>query len=224
MTIRLVMSDADGTLFDFASAEAAALEISLKDNCLPFDSELLRLYSRLNLARWHLLEQGLTTQEALKVDRFRDFLRETGFRADPEKLSRDFAEALCQQRPLLPGVLEFCRDISAVMPLWLITNGISSTQHRRFDPSPIRPYFSGMLISGELGHPKPDPYMLEMAMKAENITDPKQAVFIGDSLSADGAAARAAGVRFLLLDSSAGPDIPDTVRSLKEAKELILSE
>ena len=51
------------------------------------------------------------------------------------------------------------------MPIYLVTNGITSIQRGRFAHSGFAPYIAGLLISQEIGAAKPDPAMLLMAME-----------------------------------------------------------
>ena len=88
MSLRVLLADADGTLFDFHRGEAVAIGETFRRFGIPDTPGNLEIYSRVNHAQWLRLERGETTQERLRVDRFTDFLRETGLEGD--------AQALCQ--------------------------------------------------------------------------------------------------------------------------------
>ena len=159
MSLRVLLADADGTLFDFHRGEAVAIGETFRRFGIPDTPGNLEIYSRVNHAQWLRLERGETTQERLRVDRFTDFLRETGLEGDAQALCDCYVELLGRQRYILSGAKEFCRAVSARMPIYLITNGISQIQRSRFGDCAITPYLSGMVISEEVGHAKPHPAM-----------------------------------------------------------------
>ncbi|MCL1855082.1 MAG: HAD-IA family hydrolase [Clostridia bacterium] len=226
MKYRIFLSDADDTLFDFTAGERNALLILLRQFSLPADEATRSLYIRINEAHWKKLERGETTQPILRVERFRDFLHAVRLRRDPVAMSEFYMEALSRQKILLPGAVELCQAVSPHMPIYLITNGLSKVQRGRITGCAIEPFLSGIFISEESGHAKPEPHMLQSAMFQAGVADPRQAVFLGDSISADMAAARAAGVDSILyLSGKQAPPAPGSTyvaHTLKEAEKLIL--
>ena len=89
---------------------------------------------------------------------------------------------------------EAVRRWSARVPVVVVTNGIGSVQRGRMERSPIRAYIRGLIISEEVGAAKPDPRMIEAALRAVGCTDRSRALMLGDSLTSDIAGAGAAGV------------------------------
>lgn len=227
---RAVLADADDTLFDFVRGEEEALRRILPSAQVDPTPDNIRLYQRINAGWWEKLERGETTQDELQWARFRDFLAALGLPAEEDKAKRvheAFAEELGNQRWLMPGAEAFCRRVSQKLPICLVTNGIAKIQHSRFDSCVLRPYFSDMIISGEVGYAKPDRRIVELALKSLGIADPAETVFIGDSLKADIAAARAAGTASLLFTNGrvppAGHGADYAASSLEEAADWILA-
>lgn len=228
MSIRILLSDADGTLFDFHKGEAIAIRETLTHAGIPATDEMVALYSQANNALWKKLERGETTQQELRTQRFVDFLKLAGIEGNAQALSDDYMTRLGRQRIPLPGAEALCRTISAHMPIWLITNGISPIQRSRFSDCLLTPYLGGMVISEEVGASKPDPTMLFEALRLAGGFCPEEAVVLGDSITADIAAANNAGIRSILFTN--GKEPPEghgatwAVRTLEEACRLILSE
>lgn len=227
---QVLLADADGTLFDFHAGERAALAQTLAAFGLPCDDATAALYSRVNLKHWKMLERGETTQQRLRVERFADFLQELGPGGpapDAQALSLAFVEALSNQRVPMPGAQDFLRRVSARMPVYLVTNGIARVQRGRFEQSPLRAYITDILISEELGHFKPDPYMALEAMRRAGVSDKRRAVLLGDSVTADIAAANNAGIDSILFtDGAPAPQpCPATYAAptLALAAELVLA-
>ena len=224
MSFRILLSDADGTLFDFHKGE----HIAIRETFAAFgiSESLVGLYLEANEALWKKLERGQTTQEKLKVDRFRDFLRLANLEGDAQALSDHYIHTLGQQRWPLPYAGVLARRVSERMPMWLVTNGISQIQRSRFGDCLLTPYLSGMVISEEVGASKPDPAMLFEALRLAGGIDPADAVLLGDSVTADIAAANRAGIRSILFTN--GKEPPQNhgatwaVSTLEEACELIL--
>lgn len=209
MRYDLLLADADGTLFDFHAGERAALRATFAAHGLAMDDARTALYSRVNLSHWKRLERGETTQARLRVERFADFLAELsalGVRppdVSPETLSERFVEELSRQRVPMPGAEAFLQAVSAAMPVYLVTNGIARVQRGRFENSELRRYLTDILISEELGHFKPDPFMVCEAMRRAGVADPRRVALLGDSVTADIGAAVNAGVDGVLFTDGA---------------------
>ena len=225
MKYHVLLSDADGTLFDFHKGEAIAIAETFRSFGIPDTPEIIALYSQANDAQWKKLERGETTQAKLRVDRFVEFLKLTGLEGDPQALSDDYVVRLGQQRWPLPFSEELCREVSRHMPIYLVTNGIARIQRSRFTDCGISPYVSGMVISEEVGKSKPDPAMLFEALRQAKL-EPKDAILLGDSVTADIRAANNAGIDSILFTN--GKPAPEShgatwaVPTLEEALKLIL--
>lgn len=222
---RYLLIDNDDTLMDFHLAERHALGDVLRRHGIPDNEDVRGLYHAINQALWKALERGETTQAELKVERFRQLLTALGRDGDDATaLGEDFAAALGNYNFLLPGAEEFLRQVSAAMPVALITNGLSHIQRSRLATSPLTPMLSAVIISEEAGVAKPDPRLAFLAMEALGCTDPRQVVLMGDSLSSDVGCARAAGIDSIWLaqEGQTSPLPTWTVRSLEEAQRILL--
>ena len=226
MKYDVLLADVDGTLMDFHAGEKNALTAVLKAFDLPWDDETIALYSRINAGHWKKLERGETTQARLRIDRFHDFVQALSSQADYFAMNERFAEELGQQRILISGALELCRTVSVRIPIVLVTNGISRIQRSRFDGCAFTPFLQGVVISEELGHSKPEPHMVWEGMRLAGISDPRRAVLLGDSVTADVAAARNANVDSILFTGGAavpvGHGATYTAQTLAEAAIHIL--
>ena len=228
MKFRVLLSDADGTLFDFHKGEKVAIEGTFERFGIPVTAENIAAYSRANAEQWKKLERGETTQKKLRVDRVVEFLKATGFEADAQEMCDDFVCRLGQQRWPFEYTETLCRRVSERMPIYLITNGIAQVQRSRFSDCVISPYLSGMVISEEVGAAKPDPAMIFEALKLAGNVPAQEAIVLGDSITADIAAANNAGMKSILFTN--GMEIPENhgatwaVKTLEEALELILAE
>lgn len=195
MRFKAIFMDNDGTLMDFKAAEANALRSVLA--MLKIDSpDAEEVYSRVNDQCWKDFEKGIITQEELRLRRFRKLLEYFHCASDQAATAHAaevYVEALAQERILLPGALDAVKQIAEKLPVFILTNGISYVQHGRIDHSPLAPYLTGLLISTEIGAPKPAPDMYYRALEMAGV-QPHEALMIGDSLTSDIQGAINAGV------------------------------
>lgn len=224
MRYQYLLVDNDNTLMDFSAAEDAALKDCLSALGLPSDDETRALYSRINDGWWKALERGEVRREEIGAGRFRDLLKALD-RQDvaPEVASLEYQNRLSCHAELMPGAMEFMTALQGRMKISLVTNGNSAIQRGRLSRCAFTPLLDDVVISAELGVSKPDPRLVQIALERLGCTDPAQAVFLGDSLTADIAAARAAGIDSIWLCPGEGESTEPTytVRSLQEALQLL---
>lgn len=218
-----LLIDNDNTLMDFAAAEAKALRETLSAAGLPTDEATVSAYERINSALWKALERGETTQPALKVERFRQLLDELQRDGDPVALGAAYAANLGNYADLLPGAEDFIRAVHGRMKIALVSNGVSAIQRSRLAKCPLTPLFDAIVISEEAGVAKPDPRLLTLALEQLGCTDRAKAVMMGDSLSADIAAANNAGMDsiFFSLKGTRGDAATYTVFTHEEALRIL---
>ena len=185
MGYRFALFDADNTLLDFTAAEDHAIKECLLARGLPTDSETISLYSAINDGHWKRLEQGLTTRDRLRVERFSDFFHALGYGGDPVAMADDYVETLSRQTQLVDGALELISSLHGHCGLYIVTNGITSVQTRRFGGCPLSKYFDACFISEQMGCAKPEKQFFDRVAAAIPGFDPRGALVIGDSLSSD---------------------------------------
>ena len=227
MKYRYLLADNDNTLMDFNAAERYALRETLVRFSLPADEATCTAYHHINDALWKALERGETTQKELKVERFRQLLTLLGREGTAAQAMGDcYAQVLSTRADLLPGAMELLEAVRGKMKIALVSNGVSAIQRGRLSCCPFTPLLDAVIISEEIGVSKPDPRMIEAALEALGCTERREAVLLGDSLSADIPAARAAGVDSIYLNlHGKASDMPTyTVTSLEEAQALLLGE
>jgi 2-haloacid dehalogenase len=180
-----IFFDADGTLFDYDAAEAAALEGAFGACGLPCGSEIGPLYSEINAGMWRDFELGKISQQDLKTARFDRLFDALGLTADAEEFSRSYLAILGAQTALLEGAERLVRSLVGKVRLLLITNGLAEVQVPRFAESSIRDCFSEIVISGEIGLAKPDPAIFDFAFDRIDRPAKNRVLMIGDNLGSD---------------------------------------
>ena len=224
MRYQYLLIDNDNTLMDFNAAEAKALIDVLTAHNLPTDDATFHRYHEINDALWKTLERGETTQPQLKVERFRQLLRHLNRDGiDPAGMGAAYAANLGNHADLLPGAEDFIRALQGKVRMALVSNGVSAIQRSRLAKCPLTPLFDAIVISEEAGVAKPDPRLLEIALEKLGCTDKTKAVMMGDSLSADIAAANNCGVDSIFFSPRGVPGgaATHTVHTLEEALRIL---
>lgn len=226
----VLLCDADNTIFDFEKAEENAFAAACAHMGFEGTPELLETYSVINQALWKLLEQGGITQKELRVRRFVEFLEKIGRKdLDAQEMAVEYAEQLGRQSVPIEGAIEAVKRWSEIVPVIIVTNGISRIQHGRMDGSEVRHYIRGMVISEEVGAAKPDPKMLYMGMEMAGVSDRTRALMLGDSLSSDITAAANAQVDACWynpkgMENKKGLPVAYEICSLDEVDAILMGE
>jgi 2-haloacid dehalogenase len=180
-----ILFDADGTLFDYDAAEAAALAASFARIGHVFLPEHSEIYRTINGRMWLELEEGTTTQERLRIERFEKLFKAIGVNGDPVEFSDDYTAKLATQTGLIDGADSTVAALAKVAHLMLITNGLAEVQRPRFAASSIRQHFEGLVISEEVGAAKPDPRIFDTAFACMHHPKKSEVLMVGDSLTSD---------------------------------------
>jgi 2-haloacid dehalogenase len=180
-----ILFDADGTLFDYDAAESAALAASFARIGHAFVPEDLEIYREINGGLWRDLENGATTQQRLRVERFARLFEAIGVDGDPAPFSDDYTFNLAAQTGLIDGTETAIVTLARLARLMLITNGLAEVQHPRFAASSIRRHFAGLVISEEVGAAKPDPRIFDEAFARMGHPRRSEVLMVGDSLTSD---------------------------------------
>lgn len=228
MKYTFLLADNDNTLMDFDAAERQSLADALACFGKPFSDEVFAVYHEINRLLWEALERGETTQAALKVERFRRLAEHYGWLDfDVAQMAVIFQDLLSTHADLLPGAMHLLEAVRGRMKIALVSNGVSATQRGRLAVCAFTPLLDAIVISEEVGVSKPHPLMVEKALALLGCTDKTQAVFLGDSHSADVMAAHNAGVDSIWLTRHGrgkSEYATHVVTSLAEAEALLLAD
>lgn len=228
----VLLLDADGTLYDFEKSQAKALEAAYHragfNGHTPYTPQILALYDSINQSWWRRLERGECNKQQLQLGRFREFLEALGLQGSPEQFNDFYMDELGNGSYLLPHALEVCNELAAACDLYIVTNGVSRTQHRRIGASPLAKLFRDIFVSEDAGAPKPEPRYFQYVFEKLKGIPKNQMLLVGDSLSSDMAGACGAGLDCCWLNSRRQPrphDLPITyeIQDLRELPQIVFS-
>ncbi len=185
MKYKWLLFDADGTLFDYAGAEALALENTFAQMDAAYKPEYLQVYQRVNSSLWLQLEQGGITPEKLKTERFALLFQEIGACLDVAFFSKLYLQNLAASSRLIEDAAQVVQTLHEKYQIAIITNGLTDVQRPRIARSGIQDYVRAVIISEEIGVAKPDPAYFETARQRLGGPDKEEILIIGDSLTSD---------------------------------------
>ncbi len=186
MTYKFLLFDLDHTLLDFDAAEDVALSQLLNEEGVEDIQAYKNYYVPMNKALWKDLELKKITKQELVNTRFAKMFAHFGIEKDGAYLAERYQFFLSKQGQIFPGVEELLKNlIHQGYELYAATNGITFIQTGRLERSGIAPFFKEIFISEQLHTQKPDAEFYEKIGSRIPNFDKKNALMIGDSLSAD---------------------------------------
>ncbi len=232
MAYKLLIFDADGTLFDYDRGEAYALSSAFRDQGIAFDeATMVPIYRRINKEIWQAFEAGRIAQDQISPRRFGEFFRQLGVRCDTRAFGASYLGHLGEADFLIDGAEEVVEGLATRYSLAIVTNGLSRVQRGRFATSPITKHFDPIVISDEVGVQKPNPKIFSYVFDAHPDVPREKTLMIGDSVTSDIAGGVAAGIdtcwlnRGGLPDSSVSPGAkrfpPDPTFEIRSLDELL---
>ena len=183
-----VLMDADETILDFKHSEKTALKQVLRAHGIEPTASTCKAYSAINRALW-----GEIAKEQIMARRFVQLMEKLGASADPTPMQGEYQQALGEAAFCLPYAKEVCAALSALCPLYLVTNGTACTQISRMRKTGLDAYFAHIFISEQIGAQKPTRAFFETVLAQIGPLDAKRVLMVGDSLYADMGGARAMG-------------------------------
>lgn len=186
MKYEIIIFDADDTLFDFKKSEREAFKNTMLEFNINYDENYhLKIYQDINNLIWKEFEQGLITQEILKIERFKRLADTLRIYFNEKEFAKSYMKNLSNASFLLDGSADLIKSLSENYKLFIITNGLTFVQENRIRRSIIAKYFENIIISEEISISKPNPKIFEYTFKNFPHIDKNKLLMIGDSLTSD---------------------------------------
>ena len=208
--MRAVLFDLDHTLFDTEKTERRALGAVARAMQVPLGSHAIEAYRTINMHVWGEYRAGRITSKELRVLRFHLWLERMDRDPAPAKtLAPLYLDAFSSRGDLIAGAAAAVRAIARLgLRLGVVTNGIDRVQRRRLKASELAESFSVVVTSERAGFTKPDPRIMEIALKRLRVR-PDEALYVGDDPQVDGLAANRAAVPFVWFNPKRTPPAAD---------------
>ena len=217
--VKVVLVDVDDTILDFDLCAADAIRKASTRGNVPLPDAVFDRFFVLNRRLWDRLQAGEFDLAGLRRIRWNTIFADLGVTADGERFEVFFERALEESCLPVAGAEEALAYLSKKYRLAAASNAPSKQQENRLARAGLLGYFSDVFVSGDLGASKPDPVFFDRLFERLPGISRGETVMLGDSLTADIAGAKAAGIRTVWFDKrneggSGGADA--AIKSLEE--------
>ncbi len=183
---RIFLVDADDTLLNFHGASATALRAAFDGLNIPWREEYLPEFKMINEGLWEALERKELTRNELMNTRFHVYLKALGLtKYSGNRFNEIFLQHLATHPLYIEGAQAFLEKLRAMGRVYIVTNGTAWIQKSRFDIAGLWDYAEEVFVSDLIGHDKPAKEYTEYVISHIPQFNKEEAVWIGDSLSAD---------------------------------------
>ena len=223
---RAVLLDVDGTLLDFDACARESALLACRDVGEAFDADWMPVFRQVNQALWSQVERGeLTVAEVYRL-RWARIFAQLGLERDGPAFEARFLFHLGRSACPVPGATALLEGLKERgLTLCVASNAPYDQQVGRLERAGMLEFFDHLFLSERLGAAKPARAFFDGCLAALPGVGPEQVLMVGDSLAADIAGCRSAGIRgcwFNPRREAAGALRPDhTVYTLAEVLELL---
>lgn len=218
MRYETILFDIDDTLLDFKAAEEQALSWLFKDMGVEPSLSVKNTYKKMNQGFWRDHEAGLLSRQELLDTRFRLFFEQYDREVDGPKTEARYRQYLNQGYQLMENSLEVVQRLSQTEALYVVTNGVSVTQHQRLEKSGLAPYFKKFFISEEMGVHKPMKEFFDHVFAEIPRINKDKTVIVGDSLTSDIKGGQVAGIDTIWMNPT--QKVATTIEPTYQIREL----
>jgi 2-haloacid dehalogenase len=181
-----ILLDADDTIFDFAACEGEAIRLAFKRYGFHLNEDVRRAYANINEDLWKQYEMGIIDKDTVLNKRFRILFDRFEIKGnDKHGFEEAYQELLGMQHILIDDAIQVIEYLYEKYDLYIVTNGVTSTQLRRICESGIEPYMKRIFVSEETGFQKPMKEYFDYCFERIDNSRADKTMIIGDSLSSD---------------------------------------
>jgi len=132
MKYKIIIFDADDTLFDFKKSEKEALKNTMDEFHIEYDENYhLRIYKDINTALWKDFECGIIPQEKINLEKFKHLSDNLNDEFDANKFATSYIKHLSDASFLYKESLELVESLYKDYTLLIVTNGLKDVQNKR---------------------------------------------------------------------------------------------
>lgn len=180
-----LLFDLDNTLLDFTRSEDVALLHTFSTFGIEFNQTTLELYKTINERYWKEFEQGNLSISQVQEGRFSSFFDELDMNRSGRDGNAEYQRQLVDNVFTIDNAYCTLSCLSQRYDIYLVTNGVASTQRKRVVKAGFMRFFKHLFISEEIGVSKPSPSFFAAVMDYIHDYCPEKYLIIGDSLSSD---------------------------------------
>ncbi|MBE5663196.1 noncanonical pyrimidine nucleotidase, YjjG family [Staphylococcus sp. SS60] len=186
MGYKNILIDFDDTIVDFYDAEEWAFHYmaNLFEHKAT-DLDFLE-FKKINHQHWEAFQQNKLTKAEVLSQRFVNYFKRHQMEIDGHRADVLFRNGLAEAKiKYFDKTLETIIELSENHNLYIVTNGVTETQKRRLNQTPLHKYFKNIYISEETGHQKPSPEFFNYVFNDIGESERESSIIVGDSLTSD---------------------------------------
>lgn len=180
-----LLLDMDGTFLDFEATQRQAFMTAMKDHGYPTAEGGYATYCRINHGLWEAFERGEIDKPTLLSTRFGRLFDALGIEGDGAAFEREYQRLLGEGHDLMEDAWEVLEALSKTYPLYVVTNGVESTQRNRLRLSGIERFMTRIFISEAIGWQKPQKEFFAYCFSHMEEAHREKMLIVGDSLTSD---------------------------------------
>lgn len=202
---KIFLVDADDTILDFHASSERALKAAFAHFNVLWEDRFLSEFRVINGGLWAALERKELTRTELMERRFPIYLAHMHMNLDGKAFNEFFVTHLANNPIYIDGAERFLENLNALGRVFIVTNGTEYIQKSRFSISRLYEKAENVFISDTIGVDKPAKGYTDYVIAHIKGFDKEDAVWIGDSLTADITAANNAGITSIWYNPSGKP-------------------
>lgn len=219
-----ILFDADDTLFHFDAF--AGLQRMFTRYDVHFSDQDYVDYQDVNKPLWVDYQNGTLSASQLQTRRFT--LWGNKLNVAPEVLNNDFLSVMAEICLPLDGAASLLQMLKGQVKIAIITNGFTALQHVRLERTGFLHFFDALIISEQVGVPKPDMVIFDYALAQLGHPDRSRVLMVGDTPESDILGGINAGLKTCWIDHGTRllpPHITPSwqVKSLSELQSMLLA-
>ncbi|WP_029684550.1 pyrimidine 5'-nucleotidase [Tatumella saanichensis] len=210
-----IIFDADETLFSFDAFHG--LQRMFEGYQFSFSVEDYQAYQAVNKPLWVAYQDGEISASELQTRRFLPWAERLG--VQPTELNQRFLQSMAEICQPLDGAAALLDSLKRKVKLAIITNGFTALQQARLQRTGFSGYFDAVVISEQVGVPKPDPTIFEHTLNLLGNPPAERVLMVGDTPESDILGGIRAGMKTCWLDHGQR-SLPETISPTWQVRDL----
>ena len=179
--IKKLLFDADGTLWDFDASARLGFETIFARRGWDYTPAFFDGYTRINNGLWERYERGEMSRDRVLVERFDLLFAELGIEASGAAFEDEFRVELESNPVWMDGAEELLKVLRPDYEIYVVTNGVASTQRKRIAITGLDRYVDEFFISEEIGAQKPQKAYFDYCLSHIGPCEKEKILLVGGS-------------------------------------------
>lgn len=210
-----ILFDADDTLFHFDAF--SGLQRLFAGYDVQFTDRDYEDYQAINKPLWVDYQNGTITALQLQTRRFTGWAEK--LQVTPDILNSGFLSAMAEICTPLEGAVGLLDLLKGKVKMAIVTNGFTALQQARLERTGFLGYFDALVISEQVGLPKPDAAIFDHTLQQLGNPARERVLMVGDTPESDILGGMNAGIKTCWLDHGTRP-LPEHITPTWRVKSL----